>query len=873
MVGKKLGHYEILAPLGAGGMGEVYRARDPRLDRIVAIKILPAHLSERADARARFEREARVISGLSHPNICTLHDVGEADGAFFLVMEYLEGETLAQRLARERLPTDAALRIGSEIGSALQRAHRAGVIHRDLKPGNVILTKDGAKLLDFGLAKTTDPLSEADVTGATRASEPLTERGTILGTFQYMAPEQLEGRDVDARTDIFAFGALLYEMITGQKAFEAKSRASLIAAILEREPRPITELEPLSPPAVDRVVRRCLAKDPDDRWQNAGDVASELRWIADESSRAGVPRVVSTRRRSRERILWGLTAALAVACVAFGVTAWRARLGSPPAAVVRTLIAPPSEYAFELDGIAPGPAALSPDGRRLVFAAYERHRKVMLWVRDLDALEPRALVGTEDARYPFWSPDGREVAFFTNDKLKRIEVAGGPVYPICDARNGKGGSWGRDGTIVFAPSWDTGLSRVSAGGGEVTPITALDSTRTEDSHRLPCFLPDGRRFLYYARGLSLVDGARTGTIVLGSLDGDPPRELFPSESQAVWVDGQVLFVRESTLFARRLDGDELGDAVPLAEQVQKVDNAMLGAFSAVRDRLVYHQAEGVALAQIDCVDAAGKEIATVGEPGPFSDVRLSPDGTQLALTSADFDIWLADMGTGVRTRFTLDPAVETSPVWSPDGSTILFASSRDGGILNLYRKSVEGTGAEELVLATPENKWPSSWSPDGKHVLFDAGQEIWVLPLDGGEPFRFATNGEAGRFSPDGRWVLYASNRPGRTGVIVSPFPATGREYQIWPGLAVGWWRGGRSIVCDDRASDSAIEVDVVTDGETLRVGASRTLFPWPGDVIFTVARGDRFVFLRSPSALESKPLVLVQNWQALLRKGRGGAG
>jgi Tol biopolymer transport system component len=742
------------------------------------------------------------------------------------------------------------------------------VIHRDLKPGNVMLTKDGAKLLDFGLAKAADPLAEPDATGATRASEPLTERGTILGTFQYMAPEQLEGQALDARTDIFALGALLYEMVTGQKAFEGKSRASLIAAILEREPRPITELQPLSPPALERVVRRCLAKNPEDRWQSAGDVASELRWIADESSRAGVPRVVTARRRSRERFLWGVCAVLAIACVAIAVAAWRAR-SNTSSSVVRSLIAPPAEAGFYLDGVAPGAAAVSPDGRRLVFAARARPEKVKLWVRDLEALEARALPGTEDARYPFWSPDGREVAFFTSEKLKRIEIAGGPAYPICDARNGKGGTWGPDGTIVFAPSWNTGLARVPSGGGEVTQVTALDSTRAEDSHRLPSFLSGGRRFLYYARGRAAADGARTGTIFLGSLDGDAPRELFPSESQAMQVDEHLLFVRENTLFARRMDGERLGDPVPLAEQVTRLEAAMLGAFSAVPGTLVYHQDEGAELAEIGWEDSTGQRGGKIGEPGPFREASMSPDGTRLALTDDAFDIWVAETATGVRTRFTLDPAVESSPIWSPDGSSILFASSRGGGILNLYRKSLEGTAAEARVLVSPENKTPTSWSPDGKHVAYNMGEDVWILPLDGGEPFRFAANAERAAFSPDGRWILYDSVRSGQSEVFVAPFPATGREWQISPqgGFGVGWWNRGGAVLYYDNASDAAIDVDVATDGSTLRVGASRTMFQSPGDVIAAVIHEDRFVVLRSIRPRGEKSLVLVQNWEELLGK------
>ncbi|HMB68966.1 MAG TPA: protein kinase, partial [bacterium] len=539
MLGTTLGHYEIVEKIGAGGMGEVYRARDTRLNRDVAVKVLPSHVSASPDARQRFEREARVISSLSHPNICTLHDVGHENGVDFLVMEYLEGETLHDRLGREPFVAAEVMRIGRQIADALDRAHRAGIVHRDLKPGNVMLTRDGVKLLDFGLAKTAETSAATvatEVLTEANTEKPLTARGTILGTFQYMAPEQLEGRDVDARTDIFALGAVLYEMATGQRAFAGQSQASLIAAILEREPAPISELQPLTPPAFERTVRKCLAKEPDDRWQTARDVASELQWISEESSAAGLPRAVSSRRKSRERLAWGIAAALFLIAAALAWTTLQLR--GRPERVVRALVPPPEGTHFDLDDFFPGPVAISPDGRRLASVIESEDGSEILWVRSVDALSGQPIAGTEGASYPFWSPDNRMIAFFAGGKLRKVGAEGGAVLTLCDAENGKGGSWGSRGDILFAPRWDAPILRVSAAGGEPDTVTKLDLERREDSHRLPWFLPDGRRFLYFARS-STGRTVDRGSIMLGSLEGDAPRELLRSGSGGQIASGHL----------------------------------------------------------------------------------------------------------------------------------------------------------------------------------------------------------------------------------------------------------------------------------------------------------------------------------------------
>src|SRR5262249_36604381 len=493
--GSQLGPYQILSPVGAGGMGEVYRAKDTRLDRIVAIKVLPSHLSENAEIRQRFDREPKTISSLSHPHICALHDVRHQHGTDYLVMEFLEGESRADRLAKGPLPTEQALRYGIQIADALDRAHRQGIVHRDLKPGNVMLTKSGVKLVDFGLAKlaAAGPVASSLSILPTQAGANLTQDGTILGTFQYMSPEQLEGKEAGARSDIFAFGAVLYEMATGNKAFAGKSQASLIAAILDSQPAPISTVQPMSPPALDRVVQTCLAKDPDDRWQTAHDVMLELKWIAEGGSQAGVPAPVAARRVQRERTAWIAAALFAAAALALATLYFATpRRGDR---IVRTSILPPSKTVYRSVGESAGPPAISPDGLTLAFTASDTPGRSQLWVRSFDAAAPRALPGTEGAMYPFWSPDSKSIGFFCSGKLKKVDAAGGPVLTICDAADGRGGTWGRDGVIVFEPHFREPLARVSASGGPVTAGTKLDESRRETTHRFPFFLPDGKHLL------------------------------------------------------------------------------------------------------------------------------------------------------------------------------------------------------------------------------------------------------------------------------------------------------------------------------------------------------------------------------------------
>ncbi|HEX9149573.1 MAG TPA: protein kinase, partial [Thermoanaerobaculia bacterium] len=622
--GSRLGPYEIVSAVGAGGMGEVYKARDTRLDRTVAVKVLPASLSENSAFRQRFEREARAISKLSHPHICTIHDVGNEAGVEYLVMEFLEGETLAERIAKGPLPLDQVLRYGIEISDALEKAHRQGVVHRDLKPANAILTKSGIKLVDFGLAKLDVPAIGSVVSSLsvvpTQADMGLTAQGTILGTFHYMAPEQLEGGEADGRTDIFSLGLLLYEMTTGKKAFTGKSPASLMAAILHMEPEPLSSFQPMTPPALDRIVRTCLAKDPDDRFQTAHDVRLQLQWIVEGGSGVGLPAIVASRRKSREKLAWALVPVAALAAVA--ATVLVIRLLSEPPRIVRSSLLPPekSSFAFEF-----GPMALSPDGSRVAFVATSSGIN-RLWVRPLSGASAQPLAGTEGASNPFWSPDSRFLGFFANRKLNKIEASGGPPQSLADAPLGRGGSWNREGVILFVPNSRSVVHRVSASGGPVSTVTRLDAGASEVSHRWPVFLPDGRQFLYLVQRGGGAD--EQNAIYAASLDGSERKHLFDANSNVVYAPpGYLLFHRERTLLARPFDPRSLRfteEAFPVAEDVLYFATFAQAAFAASDQGLLAYQT-GVSggETQLTWLDRAGKPTGTVGAPGRLTTPRMS----------------------------------------------------------------------------------------------------------------------------------------------------------------------------------------------------------------------------------------------------------
>lgn len=875
--GTLLGNYEIVSILGKGGMGEVYRGRDTRLDRTVAIKVLPAELSADPERRQRFDREARLISGLSHPHICALYDVGREGSRDFLVLEYLEGETLAERLQKGPLPRDQALRFAVQIAEALDSAHRQGIVHRDLKPGNVMLTRTGAKLLDFGLAKMHGPApSQASsllaqmATGDARS--PLTAAGMIMGTFQYVAPEQLEGGQVDARSDIFSFGAVLYEMLSGQKAFSGRNPASVIGAILHTDPPSITSLQPPPPPELERIVRKCLAKDPDERWQSARDLADALKWITPSSASTQMA-VTGARRRRPWRAL-AVNAAVAVA--AAGLTLLLARPLREAPRVVRLAVLPPDGHNF---AFASGAMAVSPDGRMLAFLARPAGGATRLFVRPLHGATAQALAGTDEASVPFWSPDSRHLAYVAGGKLRRVEVAGGSSQILCDAGLARGGSWNRDGMIVFAPEVGTAIYKVAATGGVPVPVTTLNKAEGETSHRWPSFLPDGKHFVYMAwRGPS----AGGHPIYLGSLDGGKGRLLLRAASNVSFVPpGRLLFVGHGALLAQPFDMRTLaltGDAYPVGDRVLAAPSSGLAPFSASEDGVLVYQAEGAGESDhLVFYDRSGKTLDTLPTPGQHSSPRFSPDGQRVALTLFDprtdtVDLWIRDLDRKVSTRFTADPSDETFPVWSPDGARIVYSSTRGGKAGDLYLKP-SGGGPEEMLLSSSERKIPTDWSPDGRHILYytvsqETHADLWALSLEDRKVspvLQTEFDESEGQFSPDGRWLVHRSSESGGSEIFVRPFPATGARFQISSGGRMpSWSADGKEIFYTSR--DWVMMAVAVKTGVRFEASPPRPLFEArmrDGRYRqYDVSRdGERFVVSVFTLADNPAPLTVVLNW------------
>ncbi len=878
--GTRLGPYEILSPIGAGGMGEVYRAKDTRLGRMVAVKVLSQDLSASPDVRQRFEREAQTISQLSHPHICALHDVGNQDGTEYLVMELLEGETLSDRLARGPLPLEQTLRFGQEIADALDKAHRQGVVHRDLKPGNVMLTKSGVKLLDFGLAKAVDPSANVDLS-ASPTRQGLTQEGAILGTFQYMAPEQLEGREADARTDIFALGAVLYEMATGRKAYSGSNQASLISAILRDDPAPISQVRPMAPVALDRIVKTCVAKDPEDRWQSAGDVAKELKWIADGSA-SGVtpPPAVGPRRRYRERLPWALTAAAVLAAAWFGLV--ERRTTGPAPRVLRTNLLLPEKVQLHL-------AVLSPDGRRVVLSGLGADGRDHLWLRSLDSYDSVPIPGAEGGIFPFWSPDGRFIGFFADKKMKRVDASGGAVIDLVEG-DGVGGAWAPNGDILFALASGP-ILRFPRAGGKPVPVTRVDAARHETTHRYPFFLPDGRHFLYLALNAAGNTRDPANRVWVGSLDGSAAKPLIAGNFNAEFANGHLLFIRgdlAGTLFAQPFDPvrmETTGDPVGVASEIGVWGDYLgAGKYSVASDGSLLYSSF-LLRTRLEWLDREGKSKGTFGEPGAHFAFRLSPDDTRIAFDLYDpgtnlSQVWIGDVARDVQTKLTSGPSSNINPMWSPDGSRVAFESDRKHQA-DIFVRAAGGSGAEDQLTDAESQSSPADWSADGRFILYQDREPVGnrrmrlsAIPIV--PPHRPITvvppawtDVVNARFSPDGKWVAYGRDESGRIEVFVVSFPDGQGKVQISisGGANPRWTRGGHELLFSDFGG-TVMSVAIET-AHGFRASPPRPLFTLPpGSLAWEVsADGERFLVNSPVVKSPSVPLSLVLDWAAALKK------
>jgi serine/threonine protein kinase/Tol biopolymer transport system component len=900
----KLGPYEIVSAIGAGGMGEVYRARDPRLGRDVAIKILPPSFSADPDRLRRFELEARAAAALNHPNILAVHDVGSHQGAPYLVSELLEGETLRERLsqpsrasvmspqdtalsgvttlsAHAGLPVRRAVEYAIQIARGLAAAHDKNLVHRDLKPENIFITTDGrVKILDFGLAKLTQPDGASNATELPPTTPNLnTQAGMILGTMGYMAPEQVRGLPVDHRADIFAFGVILYEMLAGQRAFQGATSVDTLSAILKEDPPDLPVAERHIPPALERIVDRCLEKSPSARFQSATDLAFALESLSSHSDRSDTGAVLAgaSTRRSRGRLAGIAAAIVSIALIGTGVVAVRhLREASPVADLVRFVITPPENTPLSQAA----PLAISPDGRQVVFGAVSKGQPT-LWVRPLAALTAQLLPGTEGASFPFWSPDSRSIGFFAGGKLMKVQLSGGPPVPLCDAPNGRGGAWNDDNTIIFAPSPAAGLQKVASGGGTPAPVTTQD--KGEGGHRWPWFLPDNRHFIYVSAAGG--GGRPSGTLWIGSLDSSEKASMGPSDSNGMYASGHLLFVRGATLMAQPFDPERrtaTGEPFPIAEQIFGIAATLKASFSvSASGALVYRPGVG-ATSQLTWFDRTGKSLGPVGDPGVHVNLALSPDERRVAVSQAalgSISIWMVDLArASAPSRFTVESGGNFDPVWSPDGAQLVFTSNRTG-TFDLYWHPANGSGQDELLLKPDKGAGAPDWSRDGRFLAYSSSGDVEVLPLSGlgsskverGKPFAFLqTSFDEGdpAFSPDGRWMAYYSTESGQRQIYVQSFPAGGSKSRISEGGgSEPRWRGdGRELfflapdgMMMSARVDTAKDFKVTVPQPLFQTGITSTQNNHP----YVVTRdGQRFLVpLINQSAASQMTVVL--NWLA----------
>ena len=888
--GAKLGRYEIRSKIGAGGMGEVYLARDVEIGHDVALKVLPSTFSSDKDRLQRFQQEACAAGALNHPNILSIYDVGKHDGSPYVVSELLQGETLRTRISGTPLSPRRAIDYALQITHGLAAAHAKGIIHRDLKPDNIFITKDGrVKILDFGLAKLTQPDGNQQQTDIpTRRVD--TDPGVVMGTVGYMSPEQLKGRAVDQRSDIFSFGAILYEMLSGRRAFHGESTAETMSAILREDPPDLSETNQRISPGLERLVHHCLEKNPEERFHSASDLAFALEALSgaavmsDQTTVTAVPRGPS---KVGKLLPWIIAAAFALLSIALLQFAISSRRPTPAReSVIRAaILAPENATYFPFNQF-----ALSPDGQWLVFVARGTGGENMLWLRPLNASTAQPLAGTDGASPgspPFWSPNSRLIGFFAGGKLKKIDVTGGPPQTVCDATDGRGGSWNRDEVIIFAPNVLGPLHRVSAAGGTSTPVTKVDSTSF--SHRWPYFLPDGHHFLY--RGtLPLLANENNG-IYLGSLESTEQRLIMRNNASVAFASGLLLFARDTTLMAQSFDENNFGltgDPFPIAQQLQ-VDPSAGRAIFSLSDNGILALQSGITRGngQLIWFDRNGKQIRGIGESGFYGQPRLSNDNQKIAtsifdLQLASSDIWIYELARNVPTRFTFDPNFDGFPLWSADGKQIVFSSSRKG-LRDIYQKASDGSGSEEILFESAENKYPTSLSPDGRFLAFtnqdtkaNTKQDIWILPLFGErKAYAFLQtpfDEFDAQFSPDGRWLAYVSDELGTTQVYIAPFPGPGGKWQVSKsgGTEPRWRADGKELYFVS-ADSKLTAVEVTARDATVEIGIAQALFETrmflsPGTHYDVTRDGKRFL-IDVAGAGSSVPIMLMVNWTAELKR------